>query len=163
RRHTSACYAAPLVGAAAAPRTAAGRVPQAPWPRPPGDRSLDDHVAGHRTPGRPAVALVLLPGLARGPASRYPPPPGQNRTTPRPGKSASAEDRPIVIASFNFTESEILADLYAGALEQAGIPVRRELDLGPRELVDPALAQGLVDIVPEYVGSALRFVDPSAR
>src|SRR5262249_46014187 len=71
--------------------------------------------------------------------------------------------QPIVVASFNFTESEILADLYAGALEQAGIPVRRELDLGPRELVDPALAQGLVDVVPEYLGTALRFVDPSSR
>jgi osmoprotectant transport system substrate-binding protein len=35
------------------------------------------------------------------------------------------------------------------------VPVRRELDLGSRELVEPALRQGLVDVVPEYLGSAL--------
>ena len=142
------------MGAAAARQTVVGGVRQALWPRPRGERSLDDHVAVQTTPGRLAVALVLCAGLAGLPACQ---------STPQPGKGARAADRPIVVASFNFTESEILADLYAGALERAGIPVRRELDLGPRELVDPALAQGLVDVVPEYVGSALRFVDPSSR
>jgi osmoprotectant transport system substrate-binding protein len=39
-------------------------------------------------------------------------------------------------------------------LEAAGVPVRRELDLGPRERVQPALEQGFVDVVPEYAGSA---------
>jgi osmoprotectant transport system substrate-binding protein len=38
---------------------------------------------------------------------------------------------------------------------QAGIPARLQLGLGPRELVLPALAQGVVDVVPEYLGTAL--------
>jgi len=84
-------------------------------------------------------------------------------TTSRPGRPGEAHDRAVVVASFNFTESELLAEIYAGALERAGIRVRRELDLGPRELVDPALAEGLVDVVPEYLGTALRFADPATQ
>jgi osmoprotectant transport system substrate-binding protein len=61
----------------------------------------------------------------------------------------------VVVSSFNFPESALLAEIYAQAIEGAGIPVRRELNLGPRELVQPALLAGLVDVVPEYLGSAL--------
>lgn len=61
----------------------------------------------------------------------------------------------VVVSSFNFPESALLAEIYAQAIEAAGIPVRRELDLGPRELVQPALLAGLVDVIPEYLGSAL--------
>ena len=67
------------------------------------------------------------------------------------------------VASFNFAESRLVAEIYAQALEGEGIEVRRELDLGPRELVQPALRQGLVDVVPEYLGSALTSVDPAAE
>ena len=71
------------------------------------------------------------------------------------GPPAAAPDTRLVVASFDFDESRLLAEIYAQALEHAGIEVRRELGLGPRELVLPALQQGLVDLVPEYVGSAL--------
>lgn len=67
----------------------------------------------------------------------------------------------VVVASFNFDESRLLADIYALALEHAGIPVRRELDLGSRELVWPALRQGMVDVLPEYLGTATATADPS--
>ena len=53
----------------------------------------------------------------------------------------------VVVASFNFPESELLAEIYAQAIEHAGVPVRREFDLGPRELVQPAQRQGLVDVI----------------
>ena len=56
-----------------------------------------------------------------------------------------------MVASFNFPESELLAAIYGLAIRQAGIPVRFQLDLGPRELVQPALEQGLVEVVPEYL------------
>jgi osmoprotectant transport system substrate-binding protein len=49
--------------------------------------------------------------------------------------------------------------VYATALERGGYDVARLGALGPREVVAPALEQGLVDLVPEYVGSALRFLD----
>jgi osmoprotectant transport system substrate-binding protein len=67
-------------------------------------------------------------------------------------------DDAVVVTSFDFSESELLGEVYAQALEGAGVPVRRELRLGPRELVLPALRQGLVDVVPEYLGTALAAV-----
>jgi len=63
----------------------------------------------------------------------------------------------ITVGSFDFPESVLLADIYAGALTTQGFPVRVLPDLGPRELVDPALMSGLVQVVPEYSGSALEF------
>ena len=66
----------------------------------------------------------------------------------------------VVVASFNFPESELLAAIYGLAIRHAGIPVQLRLDLGPRELVQPALEQGLVDVVPEYLGTALSSLEP---
>lgn len=63
----------------------------------------------------------------------------------------------IVVASFDFPESALLAELYAGALEEDGYSVSRQINLGSRETVDPALYQGFVDLVPEYAGTALVF------
>lgn len=68
---------------------------------------------------------------------------------------APSRDDGVVVASFDFPESTLLAELYAQALEAVGVPVRLESGLGPRELVRPALQQGLVNVVPEYLGSAV--------
>ena len=78
------------------------------------------------------------------------------------GKGAARPDgkQVVVVASFDFPESELVAEIYAGALEAAGIPVRRDFGLGPRELVQPALLGGLVDVVPEYLGTALASLSP---
>jgi len=62
------------------------------------------------------------------------------------------------VASFDFPESRLLASIYAGALRARGYPARVQLDAGTREVVDPALASGLVDLVPEYAGSSLQFL-----
>ncbi|HJY31971.1 MAG TPA: ABC transporter substrate-binding protein [Actinomycetota bacterium] len=78
------------------------------------------------------------------------------------GQSTPAEDArgddAITVASFDFPESVLLAEIYAQAIEGAGIRVEREPSLGPRELVIPALLQGLVEFVPEYAGSGLQFL-----
>src|SRR5262249_59215313 len=63
----------------------------------------------------------------------------------------------ITVGSFNFPESVLLAYLYAEVLAGKGYPVRVLPDLGTRELVDPALMVGLIQLVPEYTGSALAF------
>lgn len=80
---------------------------------------------------------------------------GCDRTSGRPPNVG--EDDAVTIASFNFPESVLLAEIYAQALEAAGVHVKRETALGTRELVMPALVQGLVELVPEYAGSALLF------
>jgi osmoprotectant transport system substrate-binding protein len=78
---------------------------------------------------------------------------------PRADSPAGAlGDDAITVASFDFPESELLAEIYGQALEAAGFEVRFEIGLGPREFVQPALALGLVELVPEYAGSALQFV-----
>ena len=66
-------------------------------------------------------------------------------------------DDAITVGSFDFAESELLAEIYSQALEGGGFRVRRAFDLGPREVVAPALASGLLELVPEYAGTALRF------
>jgi len=83
-----------------------------------------------------------------------------NRTSEPPPNVS--EDDAVTIASFNFPESVLLAEIYAQALEGADVRVRRETALGSRELVMPALVQGLVELVPEYAGSALLFFAGSA-
>ncbi len=61
----------------------------------------------------------------------------------------------ITVGSFDFPESTILAEIYATALEDAGYPIERELNVGARELLFPELEEGGIDLLPEYVGSAL--------
>jgi osmoprotectant transport system substrate-binding protein len=78
--------------------------------------------------------------------------------SPDAQRTSVLEDDAISVASFDFPESTVLAEVYAQALEGAGFRVERELGLGPRELVEPALQRGLVELVPEYAGSALTFV-----
>jgi osmoprotectant transport system substrate-binding protein len=113
---------------------------------------------GPRRPGHAAalaclLALVLLAACQPGTS------PGQRTTA---GRGAGAAGGPVVVASFNFPESELIAAIYGLAIGHAGIPVRLELGLGPRELVQPALEQGLVDVVPEYLGTALTSLRPPA-
>jgi osmoprotectant transport system substrate-binding protein len=95
------------------------------------------------------VVLVLTAsGCDRGPAPA--PPEDPRRPT-------------IQLASFDFPESEILGELYGQALRKHGFPVQPVVQLGAREVVAPALEQGKVDMVPEYLGSALNFLNDRDR
>ncbi len=80
------------------------------------------------------------------------------RGPPAGAPAAGRQGAAITVGSFDFPESVLLADIYAGALAAKGFPVRVLPDLGNREMVDPALMSGLVQLVPEYAGSALEFV-----
>ncbi len=74
------------------------------------------------------------------------------------GTQSSAQSKggaPVVVASFNFTDSQVLAEVYAGALEAKGYPVTRKLNLGSRELIYPSLKSGELQFVPEYQGAAI--------
>jgi osmoprotectant transport system substrate-binding protein len=89
------------------------------------------------------LALLLLPGCA-----------------PVAGTAAPAAEGTIRIASYDFTENQILAEVYAEAVRRADLPVTVQHGIGTREVVLPALEQGLVDLVVDYLGTALDFVDP---
>ena len=62
-----------------------------------------------------------------------------------------------------FAENQIVAEMYAQMLEAAGYTVKRELDLGTREISDKAIDSGQIDIKPEYIGSELLARDPKAK
>lgn len=71
-------------------------------------------------------------------------------------------DQPVIrVGSDNFYESRLIAEIYAQVLENEGYAVERLLSLGTRQERVPALEEGEVDLVPEYVGSGLGFYDTS--
>jgi osmoprotectant transport system substrate-binding protein len=83
---------------------------------------------------------------------------GSTCTSPAAPIARVAADHAVTVGAFNFPESRLLAEVYAQALEAAGLDVRRAFELGTRELVEPALERGLVEVVPEYAGSLLTFL-----
>ena len=61
----------------------------------------------------------------------------------------------VKIGSKNFTESLILGEMYAEALENAGYRVERKLNLGGTMVAQEALKRGDIDMYPEYTGTGL--------
>ena len=68
----------------------------------------------------------------------------------------------IVGVSGAFPENQLVAEMYAQVLEDAGYTVERQLDLGTRQLSNKALFSGEIDIKPEYLGFELPELDPEA-
>jgi osmoprotectant transport system substrate-binding protein len=75
-----------------------------------------------------------------------------------PAARTALADAAVTVGSFAFPESVLLAELYSQALEEHGIPVVRAFALGPREFVGPALRAGLIELVPEYAGTAVGYL-----
>jgi osmoprotectant transport system substrate-binding protein len=78
-----------------------------------------------------------------------------------PPRREQLDPNRIRVASFEFTESRLLAELYGQQLRRAGFTVDVLAGLGSREVVQPALEQGLVDIVVDYTGSLLNYLGGS--
>ena len=68
----------------------------------------------------------------------------------------------LTVGAVAFAENQIVAEMYAQVLEQAGYSVDRQTNLRSREILYPALKSGDVDVAPEYLGSLLLFLDPDA-
>ncbi|MBH0052573.1 ABC transporter substrate-binding protein [Salinibacterium sp. SWN139] len=71
----------------------------------------------------------------------------------------STDASAIVVGSFAYPESEILGNIYALALEDAGFEVETKFNLGPRQTTIPALEDGSISLMPEYNGNLLFFYD----
>jgi osmoprotectant transport system substrate-binding protein len=96
----------------------------------------------------PAAVLLLVGLLVVGCSQPAAPP-----TPPQDPR------RPVItVTSFDFPESETLSEIYVQALRRQGYPVQFVPRLGSREIVQPALEQGRVDLVPGYLGSGLNFL-----
>ena len=77
-------------------------------------------------------------------------------------KSTDAAGITLVVGSANFQENVLLADMYAEALKAAGATVTTKLNIGSREKYLPGLKSGSIDLLPEYNGSILQALDPTA-
>jgi osmoprotectant transport system substrate-binding protein len=73
--------------------------------------------------------------------------------------STSASGSPLVVGSTDLPESQILAELYAGALNGAGVPAAASPNAGSREAYFKAVQEGAIDIMPDYSGYLLLHVD----
>jgi len=73
-------------------------------------------------------------------------------SNPLGGAAASGT---VVIGSANFPENELLAEVYALALEKKGVKVTTKLNIGAREVYYPQVEKGTITIIPEYNGTLL--------
>jgi osmoprotectant transport system substrate-binding protein len=77
--------------------------------------------------------------------------------------SAGGKGVIVVGVSGAFAENQIVAEMYAQVLEDAGYTVERQLDLRSREISQNALESGQIDLKPEYLSSLLLFLDRNAE
>ena len=70
------------------------------------------------------------------------------------GGSSSGEEKRVIVGSKDFTENEIVAEIYALALEDAGFTVERKMNIAG-SVVHTSITSGEIDIYPEYTGTGL--------
>lgn len=66
----------------------------------------------------------------------------------------------IVVGSQDYYSNEIIAELYAQALEENGFTVDRQFRIGQREVYIPEIESGAIDVFPEYTGNLLQYYVP---
>jgi osmoprotectant transport system substrate-binding protein len=69
----------------------------------------------------------------------------------------------ITVGSADFPESQLLAEIYAGALQAKGVTVNKKLNIGAREAYIPALQDGSIDLIPEYTGVLTQYFNKDAK
>jgi osmoprotectant transport system substrate-binding protein len=112
------------------------------------------------TGGMAAIAAITLAAVAACSSS------GSSSSTSSPSASASSSSSSnplssggasgsVVIGSANVPENELLATVYAQALQAKGIKVSTKLNIGAREVYYPQVEKGTISIIPEYNGTLL--------
>jgi osmoprotectant transport system substrate-binding protein len=102
------------------------------------------------------VAALLLAACGGGGGSN---PLGQPSAS---GSGSGAASAPIVVGSANFTESQVLAEVYSQALVAKGIQSSTKPNIGSREVYIKALQDKSISVVPEYTGNLLLNFDKNA-
>jgi osmoprotectant transport system substrate-binding protein len=85
--------------------------------------------------------------------------------TPSAGGTTQAQNKGTITVGVSaaFAENQIIAEMYAQVLEKAGYTVKRQLDLETREISQPAIESGQIDLKPEYLSSLLLALDPNGE
>ncbi|MEO6826258.1 MAG: ABC transporter substrate-binding protein [Microbacteriaceae bacterium] len=93
-----------------------------------------------------AGALAALAGCSSGN-------PLENSST------SSSSSTTVTVGSAAFPENEIIAEIYAQALQANGVTVKKSLNIGQRKVYLAALKDGSIDVIPEYSGNLLQNYD----
>ncbi|HYP72600.1 MAG TPA: ABC transporter substrate-binding protein [Microbacterium sp.] len=101
-----------------------------------------------------ALGAVTVAALALSGCSSSDPLTGGGETSAAPASDT------IVIGSQAYYSNEIIAEIYAQALEGAGFTVDRQFNIGQRDAIIPSLQDGTIQLTPEYTGNLLQFFDP---
>ncbi|GAA3188388.1 ABC transporter substrate-binding protein [Streptomyces ramulosus] len=143
RRSPGAPASAQRAGGAPPPSGAQATAPRAP-------RTRAARRARHTS--ALALAAALLTSCAGGPSLE-----DRGAVTAAPG-----DRHHLIVGSAGFTESELLAQMYAALLRHAGY--RADLvTVGNRELYEPALERGQIDVVPEYAATFADWLQAKAH
>jgi len=112
--------------------------------------------------GSVAVAAGLALGLAGCAGSDTLAGSGSSSSS-EPSSSASGASKSLTVGSANFPENVTLAYIYGGALEDKGYTVTYKVNIGARDAYLAALKSGEINLVPEYAGSLLSYLDKTAN
>jgi len=97
------------------------------------------------------AAVALLAGCSSSKSNPL------SKTPPTDTKSST-----VTVGSANFPENALLAEIYAEALEAKGVTVKRQFNIGSRELLYKQISDGSITLIPEYNGALLAYLDKSA-
>ncbi len=75
------------------------------------------------------------------------------------GNDSGSSGSQVIVGSADFTESQLIASIYSQALQSAGVGVEEQFNIGSREVYIAALKDGSIDLVPEYSGALLKYLD----
>lgn len=103
-----------------------------------------------------AVGLIAAAALALSACSTSNP-----LDSPSDDASSGGGDT-IVVGSQAYYSNEIIAEIYAQALEGAGFTVEKKFNIGQRSAYMPEVESGDIDVFPEYTGSLLEYVADKA-
>jgi osmoprotectant transport system substrate-binding protein len=95
------------------------------------------------------VAIVALTATACGSSTKT-------------AKTSTNTNTSVTIGSANFPENEILATVFADALQKAGVHVTTKLDIGSREVYFKEMENGTLNVFPEYNGALLDYLNANA-
>ena len=76
-----------------------------------------------------------------------------------PFAAGNGSDGALVVGSADFTESELVMEIYAEALRGTGAEVDTKPRIGARETYVNAVRQGELSVMPDYSGNLLQYVD----
>lgn len=79
------------------------------------------------------------------------------------GNAGGSAGEEIIIGSADFSESQLIATIYSLALQDAGVEVKEQFNIGSREVYIAALQDGSIDLIPEYSGALLKHFDAESK